>query len=217
MLSEDNIFARIMLVDDHPMLRRGLADLLGMEDDLQVVAQAENGFQALTMAKEHDLDLILLDMNMPGLNGIETIQALREAGVDAKIIIFSVSDHHADVVDALRAGADGYLLKDMDPDELIAHTRLAAEGKTALSPELTQALASAIRGRNTAPVHQIDLTKREKEVLELLAKGQSNKMIARNLDISDGTVKVHVKRLLSKIGVRSRTEAAVWKLQNNVD
>lgn len=209
---------RIMLVDDHPMLRRGLSDLLFMEDDLLPVAQAGSGQEALTLAQENTLDLILLDLNMPGMDGIETIQALRDAGVEARIIIFSVSDDHQDVLEALRAGADGYLLKDMEPEELIEKIRLAAQGQLALSSELTQVLTQAIRGRaeskKSAPA---TLTKREKDVLKLIAKGQSNKMIARSLDIAEGTVKVHVKRLLNKLGMRSRTEAAVWVVEHELN
>lgn len=208
---------RIMLVDDHPMLRRGLSDLLSMEDDLLPVAQAASGQEALLLAQGHELDLILLDLNMPGMDGIETIRALRAAGVDARIVIFSVSDDHDDVLEALREGADGYLLKDMEPEELIEQIRLAAQGKLALSSELTQVLAQAIRGRTTASqAHLSMLTKREKDVLKLIAKGQSNKMIARSLDIAEGTVKVHVKRLLNKLGMRSRTEAAVWVVENDL-
>jgi len=208
---------RIMLVDDHPMLRRGLSDLLSMEDDLLPVAQASSGEEALMLVERHELDLVLLDLNMPGMDGIETIRALRAAGVDTRIVIFSVSDDHADVLEALREGADGYLLKDMEPEELIEQIRLAAQGKMALSSELTQVLAEAIRGRPKASAaHPSMLTKREKDVLKLIAKGQSNKMIARSLDIAEGTVKVHVKRLLSKLGMRSRTEAAVWVVENEL-
>lgn len=208
---------RIMLVDDHPLLRRGLSDLLSMEDDLLPVAQAASGEEALMLAERHELDLILLDLNMPGMDGIETIRALRAAGVDTRIVIFSVSDNHDDVLEALREGADGYLLKDMEPEELIEQIRLAAQGKMALSAELTQVLTQAIRGRATASAaHPSMLTKREKDVLKLIAKGQSNKMIARSLDIAEGTVKVHVKRLLSKLGMRSRTEAAVWVVENEL-
>ncbi len=209
---------RIMLVDDHPMLRRGLSDLLSMEDDLLPVAQAASGEEALMLAERHELDLILLDLNMPGMDGIETIRALRAAGVDTRIVIFSVSDDHDDVLEALREGADGYLLKDMEPEELIEQIRLAGQGKMALSSELTQVLAQAIRGRPSASEAQPSmLTKREKDVLKLIAKGQSNKMIARSLDIAEGTVKVHVKRLLSKLGMRSRTEAAVWVVENELN
>lgn len=216
--SLDSQKTRIMLVDDHPMLRRGLSDLLSMEDDLLPVAQAASGEEALMLAERHELDLILLDLNMPGMDGIETIRALRAAGVDTRIVIFSVSDDHDDVLEALREGADGYLLKDMEPEELIEQIRLAGQGKMALSSELTQVLAQAIRGRPSASEAQPSmLTKREKDVLKLIAKGQSNKMIARSLDIAEGTVKVHVKRLLSKLGMRSRTEAAVWVVENELN
>lgn len=218
MNSLDSHSTRIMLVDDHPMLRRGLSDLLSMEDDLLPVAQAGSGQEAVDLALSNDLDLILLDLNMPGMDGIETIRALRSAGVDARIVIFSVSDDHDDVMEALREGADGYLLKDIEPEELIEQIRLAARGQLALSPELTQVLAQAIRGRSTAnQAHPSMLTKREKDVLKLIAKGHSNKMIARNLYIAEGTVKVHVKRLLNKLGMRSRTEAAVWVVENELN
>ena len=209
---------RIMLVDDHPMLRRGLRDLLSMEDDLLPVAEAGSGQEAVELVKQHELDLILLDLNMPGMDGIETIHALRAAGVDTRIVIFSVSDDHADVIEALREGADGYLLKDIEPEELIEQIRLAAQGQMALSTELTQVLAQAIRSRPaSSQAHPSMLTKREKDVLKLIAKGKSNKMIARSLDIAEGTVKVHVKRLLSKLGMRSRTEAAVWVVENELN
>src|SRR5699024_9185429 len=124
---------RIMLVDDHPMLRRGLRDLLSMEEDLLPVAEAGSGQEALELVKQHELDLILLDLNMPGMDGIETIHALRAASVDTRIVIFSVSDDHDDVIEALREGADGYLLKDIEPEELIEQIRLAAQGQMALS------------------------------------------------------------------------------------
>jgi two-component system nitrate/nitrite response regulator NarL len=207
---------RILLVDDHPMMRGGMRALLAMEDDLLPAAEAGNGAEAVRLATEMDLDLILLDMNMPGMDGLETIRQLRAAGVEARIVIFSVSDDHANVLAALREGADGYLLKDMEPEELISQIRLAASGKLALSPELTQVLAEAIRERPRAghAAQPSSLTKREKDVLRLIAKGQSNKMIARRLDITEGTVKVHVKNLLHKLGLRSRVEAAVWALEH---
>ncbi len=207
---------RILLVDDHPMMRGGMRALLAMEDDLLPAAEAGTGAEALRLACELELDLILLDMNMPGMDGLETIRQLRAAGVEARIVIFSVSDDHANVLAALREGADGYLLKDMEPEELISQIRLAALGKLALSPELTRVLAEAIRER-PKPGHgvpMVSLTKRERDVLRLIAKGQTNKMIARKLDISEGTVKVHVKNLLHKLGLRSRVEAAVWVLEH---
>ncbi|UAW99340.1 two-component system response regulator NarL [Halopseudomonas nanhaiensis] len=209
---------RILLVDDHPMMRRGLRDLLELEPDLEPVGEAGSGPDAIRLASELEPDLILLDLNMPGMDGLETLKRLRDDEVDARIIMFTVSDDQSHVLEALRNGADGYLLKDMDAEHLVAQIRQAAQGKLALSPELTMVLAEAIRERpkTSTQVQASSLTKREKDVLRWIAKGQSNKMIARKLDITEGTVKVHVKRLLNKLGMRSRTEAAVWVVENQL-
>jgi len=198
-------------------MRRGLRDLLELEDDLEMVGEAGNGEDAIRLAQQIEPDLILMDLNMPGIDGLETTRRMRDADIDARIIMFTVSDEQSHVLEALRNGADGYLLKDMDAaEELIEQIRIAATGRMALSPELTQVLAEAIRVRPkpTGQVQFSSLTKREKEVLRQIAKGQSNKMIARKLGITEGTVKVHVKNLLHKLGLRSRVEAAVWVLEN---
>ena len=207
---------RILLVDDHPLMRRGMRDLLAMEDDLQPVGEAGTGEEALRLVDELDPDLILLDLNMPGMDGLETLQRLREAKVDARIILFTVSDDQSHVLEALRQGADGYLLKDMDPEQLVEQVRAAANGKLALPPELTLILAQAIRERpsNASQNANASLTKREKDVLRLIAKGLSNKMIARKLGITEGTVKVHVKNLLHSLRLRSRVEAAIWATEH---
>ncbi|MGW8172873.1 MAG: two-component system response regulator NarL [Pseudomonas sp.] len=198
------------------MMRRGLRDLLDLEDDLETVGEAGNGEDAIRLAQQIEPDLILMDLNMPGIDGLETTRRMRDADIDARIIMFTVSDEQGHVLEALRNGADGYLLKDMDAEQLIEQIRIAATGRMALSPELTQVLAEAIRVRPkpTGQVQFSSLTKREKEVLRQIAKGQSNKMIARKLGITEGTVKVHVKNLLHKLGLRSRVEAAVWVLEN---
>ena len=208
--------ARILLVDDHPMMRRGLRDLLELENDLEVVAEAGNGEDAIALAQQTEPDLILMDLNMPGIDGLETTRRMRDVDIDARIVMFTVSDEQGHVLEALRNGADGYLLKDMDAEQLVEQIRLAATGRMALSPELTQVLAEAIRVRPkpTGQVPFSSLTKREKEFLRQIAKGQSNKMIARKLGITEGTVKVHVKNLLHKLGLRSRVEAAVWVLEH---
>ncbi len=207
---------RILLVDDHPLMRRGMRDLLAMEDDLQPVGEAGTGEEALRLVDELDPDLILLDLNMPGMDGLETLQRLREAKVDARIILFTVSDDQSHVLEALRQGADGYMLKDMDPEQLVEQVRAAANGKLALTPELTLILAQAIRERpsNASQNANASLTKREKDVLRLIAKGLSNKMIARKLGITEGTVKVHVKNLLHSLRLRSRVEAAIWATEH---
>ncbi|WP_286843826.1 two-component system response regulator NarL [Idiomarina sp. UBA4206] len=203
--------ASIMLVDDHPLLRKGLKQLIAMEDDLTVVAEASNGPDALELAAEHDPDLIVLDLNMHGMDGIETLKKLRDSGVTSRIIMLTVSDADDDVVAAITNGADGYLLKDMEPELLLEQIHRAVTGKMVLSEAITEILATALRQPTQSATSQLStLTNREHEILSLIAKGMSNKVIARELDISDGTVKVHVKHLLKKLGLRSRVEAAVW-------
>ncbi len=205
--------ASIMLVDDHPLLRKGLRQLISMDDELEVIAEASNGADAITQGVDLDPDLILLDLNMQGMNGLETLRHLRDQGVTSRIVMLTVSDADEDVLQAISLGADGYLLKDMEPEELLEQIKRALNGKMVLSEAVTQILATAIRSPNNKSSGKIDaLTQRELEILKLIAKGLSNKLIARELDISDGTVKVHVKHLLKKLHLRSRVEAAVWMI-----
>lgn len=207
--------ARTLLVDDHPMMRKGVVQLLEFEDDLEVVGEAGSGEEALRLAAELEPDMILLDLNMKGMTGLDTLRAMRENGEDARIVVFTVSDDRNDVIYVLRAGADGYLLKDMEPERLLEHIRQAATGQLTISPQLTQVLAQALRG-DDRPKGIEELTDRERQILRQLAHGYSNKMIARKLDITEGTVKVHVKRVLHKLGMRSRVEAAVWAVENHL-
>jgi len=211
--------ATILLIDDHPLLRRGVAQLLELEDDLDLAGEAGEPEVGLRLAGELDPDMILLDLNMPGMDGIATLKALREQGYAGRIVMFTVSDHEEDVVASLRSGADGYLLKDMDPDEMVRQLRQAALGRMVISESLTALLAEALRSQRNQPaapdIHS--LTQREREILCELAAGLSNKLIARKLDITEGTVKVHVKHLLKKLNLRSRVEAAVWAVQEGVD
>jgi len=205
----------VMLVDDHPLLRKGLRQLLAFETEFDVVAEAGSGAEALATAPELDPDLIILDLNMQGMDGLETLKRLRDEGVTSRIVMLTVSDSNEDVIKAIGLGADGYLLKDSDPDELLEQIKKAASGKMVLSDAVNAALATAIRRPADKPAADINsLTNREYEILSLIAKGQSNKLIARELDISDGTVKVHVKHLLKKLNLRSRVEAAVWMVNH---
>ncbi|WP_395344478.1 two-component system response regulator NarL [Ningiella sp. W23] len=207
--------ATIMMVDDHPLLRKGLNQLIELEDDLKVVGEASSGAQGIDLALELEPDLITLDLNMQGMDGLETLKNMRDKGVDARIIMLTVSDNDEDVVEAVRLGADGYLLKDMDPEEIIEKLREAALGKMVMSSKLTEILATALRKPERAGSRALaSLTSRELEILKLIAKGMSNKLIARELNISDGTVKVHVKHFLKKLNLRSRVEAAVWMVNH---
>lgn len=211
--------ASILIIDDHPLLRRGVSQLLELEDDMTLIGEAGEPEEGIRLALELDPDMVLLDLNMPGLNGIETLKRLRDQGFAGRVVMFTVSDHEEDVVAALQGGADGYLLKDMDPDEMIRQLRQASLGRMVISESLTALLAEALRSQRSQPatpdIHS--LTQREREILRELAGGLSNKMIARRLDITEGTVKVHVKHLLKKLNLRSRVEAAVWAVQEGVD
>ncbi|WP_300270504.1 two-component system response regulator NarL [Halomonas sp.] len=211
--------ATILIIDDHPLLRRGVSQLLELEDDLVLAGEAGEPEAGIRLAAELDPDMVLLDLNMPGLDGIETLRRLRDAGYAGRIVMFTVSDHEEDVVNALRSGADGYLLKDMDPDEMVRQLRQASLGRMVISESLTALLAEALRSQRNQPaapdIHS--LTQREREILRELAAGLSNKMIARKLEITEGTVKVHVKHLLKKLNLRSRVEAAVWAVQEGID
>ena len=208
--------ASIMLVDDHPLLRKGLKQLISLEDGLEVVAECSSGAEALELAEEIDPDLIILDLNMQGMDGLETLKRMRDNGVTSRIVMLTVSDADEDVVTAITNGADGYLLKDMDPELLLEQIQRAIEGKMVLSEAITEVLATALRRPSAPSASKYDsLTNREQEILKLIAKGMSNKVIARELDISDGTVKVHVKHLLKKLGLRSRVEAAVWMVNQD--
>lgn len=211
--------ASILLIDDHPLLRQGIRQLIDMEVDMEVVGEASNAMDGIRLATELEPDLILLDLNMPEMNGIEALKKLREQEVASRIVIFTVSDHEEDVVAALRAGADGYLLKDMEPEDMILQLHQAAVGKMVISDRLTTLLAQALRSQKPQPASQPNfdsLTPREKDILKLIAEGLSNKMIGRRLDISDGTVKVHVKHLLKKLNLRSRVEVAVWAVEEGL-
>ncbi|MFY0663850.1 MAG: two-component system response regulator NarL [Natronospirillum sp.] len=203
---------KVMIVDDHPLFRRGLQQLFDVTPDVTVVGEFGSGEEALESVERLQPDLIMLDMNMKGMDGIATLTELRARDIDARIVMLTVSDAEEDVVAALSLGADGYLLKDTDPLELSRLLRSALDGKMVLSEQVTAILASQLRHRKDAPTtpNADTLTEREWEVLHLLAKGKSNKMVARELDVTEGTVKVHVKNLLKKLGLKSRLQAAVW-------
>ncbi|PHS74992.1 MAG: two-component system response regulator NarL [Porticoccus sp.] len=210
--------SKLILVDDHPLLRKGVRQLLALEDDMEVVGEASNGRDAVELVKRQgqDVDLVLLDLSMKGMDGIETLREMREADVCCRIVVFTVSDESKDMLAAFKAGADGYLLKDMEPGELVERIRDACIGKMVLSHELTEVLAKAFRdnARQEQDSGYDALTRREKEILRMVSAGLSNKLIGRELDIAEATVKVHVKHLLKKLGLRSRVEAAVWAVEH---
>ncbi|MGL4270275.1 MAG: response regulator [Plesiomonas sp.] len=199
----------VMIVDDHPLMRRGLRQLLELEPNFDIVAEASSGSEAIALAERTQPDIILLDLNMKGLSGLDTLRALRSEGIDARIIILTVSDARSDVYALVDAGADGYLLKDSEPELLLSLICAAAQGQTVFSETVAGYLTS--RTRITDPLS--GLTQREMDVLQGVARGMSNKQIAAEQFISEETVKVHVRNLLRKLNVRSRVAATVLYLE----
>lgn len=210
---------RLLLIDDHALFRVGLQELLERRG-IDVIAAEGDCEQGIRLADQQHPDVVLLDMRMPQMTGIEVLRRLRAQALEMPIVMLTTSGDEKDVIEALRNGAQGYLLKDMEPDELIAALGDIVEGKTVVAPELTAVLAKAVQGNAAAkPKAQAlfpNLTPREREILCHLAEGQSNKVIARNLGISDGTVKLHVKAILRKLAVHSRVEAAVIAVEQNL-
>lgn len=199
------------------MLRSGVKQLISLEPQLKVIGEASSGQQGIELAEKLDPDLILLDLNMPGMNGLETLDQLRTRTLSGRVVVFSVSNHEDDVISALKRGADGYLLKDMEPEDLLRSLHQAAAGQVVLSEALTPVLAANLRESRPSSERDVQqLTPRECDILKLIAQGLPNKMIARKLMITESTVKVHVKHLLKKMKLKSRVEAAVWVLQEKV-
>ena len=206
---------RTLLIDDHMLFREGLTSLL-QRRNIEVLAAVGDGYEGIKLAQELKPDIILLDKRMPILDGISVLKHLRKLDLDIPIVMLTTSSNEDDLLGALKAGARGYLLKDMEPDALVTALREIQFGKTVVAPHLTSVLVRFVRGdmtdsKTSGPFSE--LTPRESEILELMAAGQGNKVIARNLGISDGTVKLHVKAVLRKLDVHSRVEAAVMYIE----
>ncbi len=211
---------RVLLIDDHALFRVGLEGLLERRG-IEVVGAVGSGREGLRLARDLQPDVVLLDLRMPEMHGLEILSKLREMAPELPIVMLTTSSAESDLVESLRSGARGYLLKDMEPDELVATLRDIVRGKTVIAPGLTGVLAKVVKEGDSRREQDAKspfgrLTPRELEILCHLSEGQSNKMIARNLDISDGTVKLHVKAILRKLGVRSRVEAAVMAVEHGV-
>ena len=203
----------VVIVDDHPLFRRGLRDLLELDPEIEVVGEAATREEAIERVHETEPDLVILDLNMKTSSGIEILWFLKEEDPSRRIVILTVSDSGKDLTACIQAGADGYFLKDMEPELMLANIRQSLEGRLLVDPAMLAYLTATLKnGPENVALPQ--LTGREKDVLRLIAEGWTNKMIARELNISDGTVKGHVKHLLNKLGMKSRVEAAVWATQN---
>jgi DNA-binding NarL/FixJ family response regulator len=198
----------VLIADDHPVVRQGLQVLLSVQDDIDVVGEAADGEQAVAMAAQLKPDVILLDLKLPGMDGIEVLRELRDSGLASRVLVLTSAPDRALVTLAVQAGAAGFLYKDVDPDALVRALRSVHDGNTLLAPEAAGSLlrspasASAVRGIGA-------LTDREREVLAQIADGRSNREIARLLRVSEKTVKTHVSSVLAKLGVADRTQAAL--------
>lgn len=179
----------LMIVDDHPLMRRGVRQLLALDPRLEVIAEASNGTEALAEARHQEPDIILLDLNMKGMSGLDTLKALRHEGISSRILVLTVSDARSDIFAMVDAGADGYLLKDSEPEILLGHILQASRGEKVFSEGVTRYLAN--RQHSADPLRQ--LTERERDVLQEVARGLSNKEVAAILHISEETVKVHIR------------------------
>lgn len=206
----------VVLVDDHSLCRTGLTDLLTQRGQIRVAAATGDVEQVAGLLREHQPDLVVLDLRMPTTDGLSLLRRLRAAGIDTPAMILTMSDAQDDLAAALRLGVRGYLLKDMEPEDVIAAIGRAARGELVVAPALTLKLAQMLQSGRTGTERQdllTSLTDRERQILEHLARGESNKTIARALDISHDTVKLHVRHILSKLNLSSRVEAAVFAVE----
>jgi len=202
---------RVLLAEDHSIVRAGLERLLGTTDDIEVVAGAEDGAQAVELAAEHKPDVVLMDISMPRLTGIEATKQIVEANEDVQVVVLTSFADRPQIVAALDAGAVGYLLKDAEPEEVIRGVRAAAKRESPFAPKVARTLLDARAERPGA-----HLSERELEVLRCVAKGLPNKLIARSLGISEKTVKAHLTRIYQQIGVTDRTQAALWAKERGI-
>jgi DNA-binding NarL/FixJ family response regulator len=202
---------RVLLAEDHSIVRAGLERLLDTTDDIEVVAGAEDGAQAVELAAEHKPDVVLMDISMPHLDGIEATKQIVEANDDVQVVVLTSFADRPQIVAALDAGAVGYLLKDAEPEEVIRGVRAAAKRESPFAPRVARTLLDARAERPEA-----QLSERELEVLRCVAKGLPNKLIARNLGISEKTVKAHLTRIYQQIGVTDRTQAALWARERGI-
>ena len=216
--SDDSVASAIsvLLIDDHCLFRAGLAELLTRRG-IHVAASVSNGAEGIRLVHELQPDVVLLDIRMPDSNGLQVLEQLRKTEKDIPVIMVTTSRDEKEIAQALRLGAKGYLLKDMEPEDLVTALHSIKRGDLVIAPELAATLARVLQG-HSAEDHQRDrlseLTPREKEILAYIAEGGSNKTIGRELGIAEGTVKVHVKHLLRKLNLRSRVEAAVWAVEH---
>jgi two-component system nitrate/nitrite response regulator NarL len=211
---------RILLIDDHTLFRSGIRALLQRQADFEIVDEAADGVEGIKRAKQHRPDVILLDLNMPGLSGLEALQLLVEDLPDTAVIVLTVSEEAEELATALRSGARGYLLKNIETEALTSAIRRAAGGEPVISDSMTAKLVAQFRAPQVpaAPKHDdaARLTAREREIVQGLARGESNKEIARDLGVAESTVKIHVQNILKKLNLASRVQVAVYAVEHRL-
>jgi DNA-binding NarL/FixJ family response regulator len=216
---------RVLLVDDQPLFRRALATLISAQFDMAVVGEGENGRDALEKVRALHPDLVVMDVNMPGASGVDGVNAIRGAGFDTPVVMLTVSEEDDDLFESIKAGANGYLLKNVRPEELFEHLRGVMRGESPIAPAVASKLLEALRtggmpprGGSTATITggDIALTRRESEILQLVADGLSNKEIANELTITEGTVKNHVHNALEKLHLTNRVQAAAYAVRQGL-
>ena len=207
---------KIMITDDHKMIREGIKQLLELNEDISVVGMASDGNECLAMLKEKEADVLLLDINMPNKNGLDTLKEIKESDLDIKVIILTVHNETDYLMKAVEIGSNGYVLKDSGSAELIYAINTVMEGDSYIQPDMIPMLNSKMVVRNKDKEKIKELTRREMEVLVLVSEGMFNKEIADKLDISERTVKNHISSIFRKIDVADRTQAAVFAIRNNL-
>ncbi|MBP8295157.1 MAG: response regulator [Burkholderiales bacterium] len=210
---------RVLLIDDHALCRRGLAELLERRPGITVAGFTGDPDEASRMVAALVPDLVVLDLRMPDVDGLTLLKRLREEGCKAAVLILTMSDSQDDLARALRAGVRGYVLKNMEPDDLVDAIQRVARGEMVVAPALMLKLANMLDGSQQYQSREslmVSLTEREREILTHLARGESNKAIARELDISHDTVKLHVRHILSKLNLTSRVEAAIFAVEHRI-
>jgi two-component system NarL family response regulator len=219
--SEPSNTIRVLVADDHALFRRGLFMVLESESNIDVIAEANDGDQAIALAETHIPDLVLMDVRMPGTGGIEATKAIKDSVPSAKILMLTISDEEDDLYEAIKAGASGYLLKEISIDEVGDAIRSVHAGQSLISPSMASKLLREFAALASAALHRLcwpapRLTPREMEVLTLVAKGMNNRDIAKELFISENTVKNHVRNILEKLHLHSRMEAVVYAVREKL-
>jgi DNA-binding NarL/FixJ family response regulator len=207
---------RVLIADDHPVVRQGLRTFLGVQDDIEVVGEAADGAEAVRLTESLGPDVVLLDLKMPGVDGQTALEELRARGLPARVLVLTSVAESSHVLPAVRAGAVGYLYKDVDPQALVQAIRAVRDGNVLFAPEAAAAVLRADAAAADPPPGLADLTEREREVLLEIARGQSNREIARALVVSEKTVKTHVSNVLMKLGVADRTQAALFAVRHGL-